>query len=574
MEKYKWNLAKIYSNDDEIEKDKKEISELIENYHKIKNNGKIIPLFEIMEKVSIISSRLLAYAHMKRDEDSQVAAAQKLALEIDMMIAKVDEEFSSLEPIILNLPEEDVKKEREIMSDDYKKTLDKIIRQKPHILSKDEEKILAITEDIANDTENAYYMLTNADMTYSVIESDKEKRQLTDANYHNFQTSKNREVRKESFEKMHGKYKEYLNTIAATYYGHIKAKEKIAKTRNYEDNLHQELFRDNIDKSLYNNLIDAMHDGVKYLSDYMDLKKKELKLDDLTNYDLYVDIYEGENKKYPYEEGVELVKKALAPLGEDYLKVLDTAFTDRWIDVYPQKGKRSGAYSFGSYDTYPYVLMNYTDDLNSVSTLIHELGHSMHSYYSRKNNPYFTSDYTIFVAEVASTTNELLLNHYLYENCTSEIEKKKLLLDYLESFRATVFRQTMFAEFEKIAHDKVLQGEALTGESLSEIYYDLNKKYYPTINVHELIAYEWARIPHFYSDFYVYKYATALMCSMVISENIIKGKDLDKYLDFLKDGSNHYPLEQMKNAGVDIASRETMNEALKIFGEKVNLLRK
>lgn len=573
MENYKWNLEKIYSNDQDIEKDKKRIEELSEKYQEIKSTKKIIPIFEIMEECSTICIRLYAYSHMKRDEDSTISKSQKLALDADMILSKVGETFSSVEPIILSIPDEDIQKEREQMSDDYKRTLEIMLRKKPHILSENEEKILAITEDIANDTENAYYMLSNTDMTFDIIESDKEKKELTHANYNSFQTNKNRDIRKESFEKMHQKHKEYINTIGATYYGHVKAKEKIAKTRNYKNNLSQELFTDNVDLSLYTNLIDIMHDNVHYLNDFIEIKKNKLGLDDLTNYDLYVDCYEREPKKYPYEEGVRLIKEALKPLGDEYSEILNTAFTDRWIDVYPQKGKKGGAYSFGSYDTYPYVLMNYTDDLDSVSTLAHELGHSMHSYYSRKNNPYFTSDYTIFVAEVASTTNELLLSHYLYENAETEIEKKKLIFDYLERFRTTVFRQTMFAEFEMLVHNEVLEERSLTGESLSEIYYKLNKKYYPTLNVHELIKYEWARIPHFYSDFYVYKYATGLMSAMVLSEKIINNTGTDKYLEFLKDGSNHFPLEQLKNAGVDIKSKETMQRALDIFKEKVNLLK-
>ena len=302
----------------------------------------------------------------------------------------------------------------------------------------------------------------------------------------------------------------------------------------------------------------------------MDIKKKYLGLDEISNYDLYVPIIDADNSIYTYEDSKNIVIEALKPLGKEYGDILKKGFEDRWIDVYPKAGKKSGAYSFGAYDTNPYILLNHNDNMSSLFTLAHEIGHSIHSYYSRKNNPYFQSDYTIFVAEVASTTNELLLFNHLIKNTKSENQKKNILVYNMEQFRTTVFRQTMFAEFEKIVHEKVRQGNALTAENLNEIYYDLNKTYYPTIKLDDKIALEWTRIPHFYSDFYVYKYATGFISATFLSRSILENeKNVSSYINFLKDGNKHYPVEQLQIAGVDIIKKHTMCKALDVFKNNV-----
>ncbi len=447
----------------------------------------------------------------------------------------------------------------------------RILRKKQHILSKQEEEILSVTEDIANDSENNYYMLSYADMQFGKLKNGKE---LSHANYINFQQDKDTELRKESFELMHDTYGKYINTFSSNYYSHVKAKEKIAKLRKFTSNRNEELFADNIDEQVYDSLIDAVTDYIPDLSKYIDYKKKKLGLEEISNYDLYVELSDKNQKKYSYEQGKTLVKEALKPLGKDYSDILANGLESNWIDVYPKDGKKSGGYSFGTYDTDPYILLNYTDNISSVFTLAHELGHSMHSYYSRKNNPYYQSNYTIFVAEVASTTNELLLFNYLKDTLKDEDEKQSIILYNLEQYRTTVFRQTMFAEFEKIVHSKVANDEALTADMLDEIYFNLNKKYYPTVSHSDGIAREWARIPHFYSDYYVYKYATGFVCASVLSQNILNAdaEPID-YLNFLKDGNKNYPIEQLKMAGVDISKKETVAKALDAFVKTVNELK-
>lgn len=531
---------------------------MLEGYDVVKNENDIKGLLDIIEKTMIIISRLVAYSNMKRDEDTTISQNQKLVLEVEDLSSKVDEKFSSFNPLILSLDE---KKVDEFLNStdkpDYKQVIKRILRNKEHILSKNEEYIISIAQDIASDSENSFYMLSYADMSFPVIESDKEKRQLTHANFSSLQFDKDRKVRKESFDKMYDTYAKYINTFASDYYGHVKGKEKLAKIRKYNGNIHEELFQDNVSLGVYDTLIEAVHDYIPKLSKYIDIKKKALGLSEITNYDLYVPITEENNEKYTFDDSKKIILDALLPLGEEYQSLLKKGFDERWMDVYPKNGKKSGAYSFGSYDTNPYILLNHTDDMFSLFTIAHEIGHSIHSYYSRKNNPYFQSNYTIFVAEVASTTNELLLLDHMIKNTDDEEAKRKFTVYNIEQFRTTVFRQTMFAEFEKIVHEKVANGEVMTAQTLNEIYYDLNKVYYPTLKLDDKISLEWARIPHFYSDFYVYKYATGFSCATFLSQSVLKGfENVSKYIDFLKDGNKHYPIEQLQIAGVDITKKK------------------
>lgn len=575
MNNYNWNLSLIYKDSSEIQEDMQKVNKFLDEYDFVKDTNDIEELLSVIEKTMIIVSRLIAYSNMKRDEDTTISQNQKLALEVEDLSSKVDEKFSSFNPLIMSLDKtliEDFVKSTD--KPDYKQVVDRILRNKEHILSKNEEHIMSIAQDIATDSENSFYMLSYADMSFPVIESDKEKRQLTHANFSSMQIDKDRKVRKESFDKMYDTYAKYINTFASDYYGHVKAKEKLSKIRNYDRNINEELFQDNVSIDVYDTLIEAVHDYIPNLSKYMDIKKNELGLEEITNYDLYVPITDENNEKYSFDESKTIILDALLPLGNEYQELLKKGFDERWMDVYPKNGKKSGAYSFGSYDTNPYILLNHTDDMSSLFTIAHEIGHSIHSYYSRKNNPYFQSNYTIFVAEVASTTNELLLLNYMINNAKSEIEKKNLTVYNIEQFRTTVFRQTMFAEFEKIVHEKVSNGEVMTAQTLNEIYYNLNKVYYPTIKLDDKIALEWARIPHFYSDFYVYKYATGFSCATFLSQSILKGNDnLLKYINFLKDGNKHYPIEQLKIAGVDITKKETIHKALDVFSNKIDSLK-
>lgn len=575
MSNYNWDLSLIYKDDKQIQDDINKVRTLMEEYNEVKNGEDIEHLLNIIEKTMIIVSRLVAYSNMKRDEDTTVSNNQKLVLEVEDLSSKVDEKFSSFNPLILSLDE---KKLNEFLNStdksDYKQVVERILRNKEHILSQNEEYLISIAQDIASDSENSFYMLSYADMSFPIIESDKEKRQLTHANFSLMQIDKDRKVRKESFDKMYDTYAKYINTFASDYYGHVKGKEKLAKVRKYNGNIHEELFQDNVGLEVYDTLIEAVRDYIPKLSEYIDIKKKELGLDEITNYDVYVPITKENNEKYTFEDSKKIILDALLPLGEEYQGLLKKGFDERWIDVYPKNGKKSGAYSFGSYDTNPYILLNHTDDMFSLFTIAHEIGHSIHSYYSRKNNPYFRSNYTIFVAEVASTTNELLLLDYMIKNTNNNEEKKNLTVYNIEQFRTTVFRQTLFAEFEKIVHEKIAEGEVMTAESLNEIYYNLNKVYYPTLKLDDKISLEWARIPHFYSDFYVYKYATGFSCATFLSQSILKdAKNITKYINFLKDGNKHYPIEQLQIAGVDITKKETIHKALDVFSNKIDSLK-
>ena len=460
----------------------------------------------------------------------------------------------------------------------YKKYIEEILREKPHTLSEKEEEILAAVSDLTSVPENAYDMLSYADMDFPKIENeDGEMVKLTHSNFSTFLKSKNNKVRKNAFDAMYKTYDKYKNTFASMLYGGIKSEIFYSKTRKYESALFASLFQDDISVDVYNNLIKAVDENLDTLNRYVDIKKKFLGLEDIHMYDLYVPLTESFDMKIPYEEAQEIVLNALKPLGEEYLGLIKRAFEENWIDVYENEGKQGGAYSWGSYDSHPYILMNYKDDLNSLFTLIHELGHSMHSYYSKKTQPYLYSGYKIFVAEVASTLNELLLINYLLEKADSKEERVYLLNYYLEQFRTTVYRQTMFAEFEKLTHVSVEDGNPLTAKEFNDIYYDLNKKYYGNSTVvDEQIALEWARIPHFYSNFYVYKYATGFSAASALSQKILtEGKvAVDKYIEFLKSGGSDYPLNQLKAAGVDMEKKESVDKALEVFKELVDKLEK
>ena len=371
-------------------------------------------------------------------------------------------------------------------------------------------------------------------------------------------------------------FKSFKNTIAASLKGNIKENFFESDVHKFNSPLEESLYSDNIDTSVYNSLIDAIHDGLSKMYEYMALRKKVLNLEEMHMYDIYVDIVDSLDLKIPFEEGKEIVFNALKPLGEQYTKDLEKAFDEHWIDIYPSKGKKSGAYSWGCYDSYPYLLLNYNDTVDSVSTMAHELGHSMHSYYSNNNQTYINHNYPIFLAEIASTVNEVLLNDYLYKNSKSKEEKILYLTEFLDKVRTTIYRQTMFAEFEKVMHDKYASGEALTADNFSNTYYELNKLYYgDNVVSDDDIRYEWARIPHFYSSFYVYKYATGLSSAIALASEILNGneKARDAYLTLLKSGGSDYPLELLKRAGVDMTTPMPVNKAIEMFNEKLEQLK-
>ncbi|GAA0092153.1 oligoendopeptidase F [Paraclostridium bifermentans] len=581
-EKFKWDIDTMYKSEEAIDQDIKKINEIIGELKTYK--GKLADskenLYKVLtdsEKASRILQNLYVYTHMKQHEDTRKNENQGKATKTEMLSTELSMATSYMVPEIIAMDES---KLQEYLSDEklsfYKKHLDEILRDKPHTLTEKEEEILAAASDLSGIAENVYEMFSFADLKFPEIKDEKgETVQITHGNYSAFLKSKDKRVRKDAFDAVYSTYDEYKNTFASTLYGGIKSEIFYAKMRNFKSAIEGSLFQDDISVDVYNNLIDAVDESLDTLNKYVDLRKKYLGIDEMHMYDLYVPITSNFDMKVTYEEAQEIILKALKPLGEEYLSVVKKAFDERWIDVYENEGKQGGAYSWGSYDSSPYILMSYKDDLNSLFTLIHELGHSMHSYYSRSNQEYLYSSYKIFVAEVASTLNELLLVNYLLENSKSKEERIYLLNYYLEQFRTTVYRQTMFAEFEKITHEKVENKEPLTAKEFTEIYYDLNKKYYgESCIVDEPIGLEWARIPHFYSNFYVYKYATGFSAASALSEKILKEGDVavEKYIEFLKSGGSEYPLNQLRAAGVDMEKKASIENALNVFKELVNEL--
>ena len=574
----------MYPNEEAMDKDIQKLKDLIEESKKYKgtladSEENLFQALNISEQASRLLQNLYVYTHMKSHEDTRINKNQANATKTDMLSTELSMATSYMVPEIIAMDSEKLENylKTEKLSH-YKKYVDDILRLKPHTLNEREEELLAAVSDLSGVPENIYDMLSFADLQFPEIEDEKgEKIRVTHANFSLFLKSKDARVRKDAFEAMYSVYNQYKNTFASTLYGGIKSEIFYAKTRKYESALQGSLFQDNVSVDVYNNLIDAVHENLDTLNDYIDLKKKFLGLDKINMYDLYVPLTENFDMEIPYEKAQEIILEALKPLGEEYLENVKKAFSEGWVDVYGNEGKQGGAYSWGSYDSKSYILMSYKDDLNSLFTLIHEMGHSMHSYYSKNNQPYLYSGYKIFVAEVASTLNELLLINYLLKNASSKEEKIYLLNYYLEQFRTTVYRQTMFAEFEKICHGKVENGEPLTAEDFNNIYYDLNKKYYgESSEVNEDIALEWARIPHFYSNFYVYKYATGFSAASALSKQILEEGDsaVDRYKEFLKSGGSEFPLDQLRKAGVDMEKKEAVDEALHVFKDLVKQLEK
>ncbi len=580
--KYKWNIELMYSSKEDIEKDMNKVKVYIEEIKGYKgkleeSKENLYQALNISEKASEILQNLYVYTHMKQHEDTRINENQALATKTDMLSTELSTATSFIVPEIISIENS---KLEEFLKDEkltfYKKYIDEILREKPYTLSEKEEEILAAVSDLSTIPENAYDMLSFADIQFPEIEDEEGKEvKLTHGNFSKFLKSKNNKVRKDAFEAMYSTYDKYKNTFASMLYGGIKGEIFYSKTRKYESALYASLFKDDISTEVYNNLIKAVDENLDSLNKYINLKKKFLQLDEIHTYDLYVPLTRDFDMKIPYEEAKDIILEALKPLGEEYLTLINKAFEESWIDVYENEGKQGGAYSWGSYTSHPYILMNYKDDLNSLFTLIHELGHSMHSYYSKKNQPYLYSGYKIFVAEVASTLNEILLINYLLEKANSKEERVYLLNYYLEQFRTTVYRQTMFAEFEKLTHESVESGNPLTAKEFTEIYYDLNKKYYGEATiVDEQIGLEWCRIPHFYSNFYVYKYATGFAAASALSTEILKGRkeSLEKYIEFLKSGGSDYPLNQLRSAGIDMEKKESVEKALQVFRELVDEL--
>lgn len=580
-EKYKWDLSLIYNDEDKWNLDYLAVESIIPKFKNYKGRVMVSAdgLYEIVN-LSFETSRklekLYMYAHLNYDSDTSVNKYQVLVGKVQNLYKKYDEETTFIGPEILKSSYSKVKEyynEFEGLKQ-YDNYFKEIFRYKKHTLSVKEEKILSSMGNLFNVPSKTYNFLTDTDMRFGFIKDEESNEvELTNNNYSKYISSNNREVRKEAFIKMYETYKQFINTAASTLYGEIEGNVNISKLRHYNSAIGMTLYSDNINLSVYNNLIDTVSKNLDKLFKYYDLRKKVLKLDEIHLYDIYTNLIENSDKDYSLDEAKSLVINSLSVLGEDYITNLRKAFDEKWIDVYSNVGKRSGAYSSGSYDTNPYILLNYQGKLKDVSTMAHELGHSLHTYYSIKNNNYQNSHYAIFVAEVASTVNELLLCKYMLKKSVDKEEKLTILNKMLELFKGTIYRQTMFAEYEKIIYEKCENDEILTQELLSDIYYDLNKKYFGNdFIVDEQIRYEWARIPHFYYLFYVYKYATGLSAACYIVNNILSGKEgyVEKYLEFLKSGSKDYPIELLKIADVDMNDPKVVESAIQMFDETID----
>lgn len=583
-DEYKWDLTPIYKNDDlwykDLEIAKEEIKK-ISNYTNLLNSASNLLEYIIYdEKTERLLYKLYYYAHLNSDADTTDTNYQKMVKIISDLMSEYSEKGSYVTPLFMktdySIIESYYKEEPKLKA--YEFNIKNMYRYQKHTLTEEQEKMLSILSTSLDNASDTYESLTDSDMKYGTIKDDENKDvELTDSNYGKYISSKDRRVRKEAFNLMYKTYSEYKNTITSTYNGDIDTNIALAKIRNYNSAREASLFSDNVGTDIYDNLINTVNKNLNILYKYYDLKKDVLKLDELHLYDVYADLIEVETDEYEFEQAKELVINALNVLGKDYISTLKRAFDERWIDIYNNKGKRSGAYSSGFYDTNPYILLNYEKQLKDVSTLAHELGHSMHTYYSCKNNEYQYSSYKIFVAEVASTVNELLLSKYMLKNSTNKEEKLYILNRLMELFKGTIFRQTMFAEFERDMYAKRENKEALTNDVLCDTYYELNKKYFgPNVIVDEEIKYEWERIPHFYYGFYVYKYATGLSAACHIVDGILNEKEgaLENYLNFLKTGGSMYPVDELKVAGVDISNPEVVESAIHMFDEVIEDFKK
>lgn len=574
-----WAIEDLYATDGDWEKDYSQLAGQMKNFEsykgKLGNSGEtLLAAFQEMDLLKCNMEKLYVYANQRYHEDTGNHKYQELSARASRLEMELGHELSFFEPEIMEISVDRLESFYESVPEltKYKRKIQECLRMKPHILSKEMEEILAQTQEMGNAPQNIFSMFQNADLTFGKIVVDGKEMELTQGNFVRILENKDRNVRKQAFTQVYAKYKEFQNTLAAAYSGNLSKDMFYAKVRKYPSCLDMELSQGNIPREVYTRLIEAVHRKLPAMYDYVEMRKKLLGVDQIHMYDVYVPIVDKVEKEIPFEEAKEIVKEGLAILGEDYVELLEQGFSQRWIDIYENKGKRGGAYSWGAYGTHPYVLLNYQGNLNHVFTLAHEMGHALHSYYSDHAQPYTYAGYFIFVAEVASTCNEALLIHHMLKNAQDDKEKAYLLNYFLDQFKGTVYRQTMFAEFEMLAHEKAEKGEGITAQLLEDIYYELNKKYFGDGMVSDPeIAMEWARIPHFYTPFYVYQYATGFSAAIAISNKIINGEPgiVEAYKKFLSGGSSMDCIDLLKICGVDMTSTEPVENALQVFEERL-----
>lgn len=578
---YKWNLEAVFPENSQWETEFNEVSPLVDELKGFAGQlgdspATLLASFRLRDNINQRLERLFAYARMRRDEDNTNPTYQALEDRARNLWVRVEESSSYFNPELLELGREKI--DGFIAANDdlkgYAHLLDDLFREQEHLLSAKEEALLAAASEMAAGPSQIFDMLNDADMKFGNIKDENgEEVELSQGRYLRFILSPDRNVRADAFRQLHAAYKGQRNTIAATYATQVKSDIFYARARKYGSALEAALFKDNIPATVYENLITAVHDRLPLLHRYMEMRKRALGLDELHMYDLHVPLVPEVDNSFPYDRSTEMVVDAVAPLGNVYQGAVKEGFNSRWTDVYETQNKSSGAYSWGVYGVHPFMLLNHQDTLRDVFTLAHEVGHSIHTYYTFGNQPYVYANYTLFVAEVASTLNEELLTDYLLKTSTDDAVKLAVVNHSLEQFRTTLYRQTMFAEFEKIAHERAEAGEALTAEMLSDVHYGLNKLYHGDgVSVDEEVAIEWARIPHFYRSFYVYKYATGISAAVALSQQILsEGQPaVDRYLKFLSRGSSKYSIELLRDAGVDMSSPEPVRQALDRFEQRLD----
>ena len=576
-----WDLERIYQNVDywqeDYDKCKSLLDELLDLKEHFLDDSKHFKDFILLDdKLERLLEKVYVYASLKNNEDLTNPQYQELIGKSLNLYQEIGEKTNFVRPAILKEDKNKIlgfiDEEKEL--EPFRYTIMTLLRYKDYSLSEKEEKIISAYATVLDSASKTFDMLRGADMRFgNILDEEGREVELTESSYSIFLRSHDRNVRKNAFLQLYKVYEGFKNTLNSTLEAVVNNHSTTARLRNFNSSLELGLFGDNIPTTLYKNLIDSVHNHLDSLYKYYDIKKKLLGVDEYHLYDVYVSVVPGINKKYSFEEGRDLVINALSVLGDDYINILKTAFTDGWIDRYPNRGKSSGAFSSGSYDTLPYVLLNYTETYNDVSTLAHELGHSMHTYLSNQNNDYVNARYSIFLAEIASTVNELLFSYYMEKHSTDKKEKLAILNERLDLFKATIYRQVMFGEFELFIHEEVDKGNILIADKLSDYYYELNKTYFGDgVSVDREIRYEWLRIPHFYSPFYVYKYATGLSIASYIVKNILDGTEgfTDKYLEFLKSGGSDDPLEILKVIDVDLSDTKVFDDALEMFDDTIN----
>lgn len=580
-----WCLEDMFESDDFWEEEFGRLQRMIFQYEDFEGTlgesaDRLLEYLKFNDETNLLMERLYVYANMRYHQDMANSMYQEFAARAQKLMVEMSGASAFAEPEILEITTEKINvffnENPELET--YKRYISEILRGKNHTLDKKTETILAKSRQMANAAENIFSMYNGADIKFpSITTEEGEEIEITHGNFVPLLESMDREVRKAAFEGVYETYGKMRNTLAATFAANLDQANFYAQVRNFSSAREMYLYGSNIPESVYDNLIETVHKNMDKMHKYVSLRKKILDVSELHMYDLYTPIAKAPDTKYSFEAAKDIVLEGLAPMGEEYIKVLEEGFDNRWIDVYENEGKRSGAYSWGAYGTHPYVLMNYHGTLDHVFTLAHEMGHAIHSYYSDANQPYVNAGYKIFVAEVASTCNESLLIQHLLKITEDEEEKAYLINHFLEQFKGTLYRQTMFAEFEKIAHSMVQNGEGVTADRLCEIYYNLNKEYFgDDIVIDKEIELEWARIPHFYNPFYVYQYATGLSAAIALSKRILEeGKPaVEDYMKFLTGGSSQDPIELLKIAGVDMTSSEPIETALELFGNLLDELQK